>query len=392
VGIPQKIEATSQGLYTETYILKGAVGDNLLAIAKDLLDHGMTLGLSIGYKTHDSRREQTAHGSVRRLLDYSLGEYSFASHQAVANPSATMLSVKSRRQQRREKAMSTGTDSAGGALVPAGQPATRGGATKVQYRVEQNGDQWIVYADADADGDADDNVPVGTYPSAEMANAVVVALRKAAGLADDDDDAPGDGDDMDKTVPSAHAVKTEWSTAYVNDLKNDAFLWVEPGEDDDEGKRVPRSKRHFPYRDASGKVDLPHLRNAIARIPQADGLDAGKKAQLQARARRMLSAAESGKTADEPDEWKTGSPVSVAALGYQLIDLAEQVATELKAMSLLGEETKGYQRMRAPARDALRAVAADLVRMADHAERIDKGEDGIARMAWLKQQFAMTEV
>jgi hypothetical protein len=30
--------------------------------------------------------------------------------------------------------------------------------------------------------------------------------------------------------------------------------------------------------------------------------------------------------------------------------------------------------------------------MADHAERIDKGEDGIARLAWLKQQFALTEV
>jgi hypothetical protein len=34
VGIPQTIQATPQGLYTETYILKGSAGDNLLANRK----------------------------------------------------------------------------------------------------------------------------------------------------------------------------------------------------------------------------------------------------------------------------------------------------------------------------------------------------------------------
>jgi phage head maturation protease len=58
VGIPQTIQATPQGLHTETYILKGSDGDNVLSVAKDLLDHGQTLGMSIGYKTRDSRHEQ----------------------------------------------------------------------------------------------------------------------------------------------------------------------------------------------------------------------------------------------------------------------------------------------------------------------------------------------
>ncbi len=379
IGLPQLIQATPKGLYTETYVLKGAAGDNLLAVAKDLQDHGHALGLSIGYKTQDSRRQMAGTKMARRIMAYSLKEYSFAAAQAIANPEALVTAVKS---------MSAGMDSAGGFIIPANAvPPPKKGAA-VQYRVEQNGDRWIVYADADADGDADDNVPVGTYPSAEMANAVVVALRKAAGLADDGDT----DDDQGKTAEAADERKAVWSTAMVNALPNSSFLWVEPGEDDDEGKRVPRSKRHLPYKDAEGKVDVAHLRDAIARIPQTDGLDAGKKAQLQARARRLLANASDGKTADEPDEWKTGSPVSVAALGYTLIDLAEQVATELKAMSLLGEETKGYQRIRASGRQALRDVAAELVKLADHAERIDKGEDGIARLNWLKQQFALTEV
>lgn len=87
--------------------------------------------------------------------------------------------------------------------------------------------------------------------------------------------------------------KAVWDTAYVNDLPNSAFLFVEPGDDDASGKRVPRSKRHFPYKDASGKVDMPHLRNAIARIPQsnAPGLD---KAALQKRAQAMLERMNQG--------------------------------------------------------------------------------------------------
>lgn len=92
-------------------------------------------------------------------------------------------------------------------------------------------------------------------------------------------------------------VKAVWTTAYVNDLPNSAFLYVEEGDDDGEGKRVPRSKRHFPVKDASGKVDLPHLRNAIARIPQsnAPGLTPEKKRSLQDKARRMLVDANKAK-------------------------------------------------------------------------------------------------
>lgn len=95
--------------------------------------------------------------------------------------------------------------------------------------------------------------------------------------------------------------KAVWSIAYQNDLPDSAFLYIEPGkEKDEDGKTTPRSARHFPYRDQSGKVDLPHLRNAIARIPQsnAPGLTAEKKQQLQDKARRLLEKAQ-GKSFDD---------------------------------------------------------------------------------------------
>ncbi len=88
--------------------------------------------------------------------------------------------------------------------------------------------------------------------------------------------------------------KATWDTAYVNSLPDSCFLFIEDGgKKDGEGKTKPRNKRHFPYKDADGKVDLPHLRNAIARIPQsnAPGLTPELKKRLQARARRLLSSA-----------------------------------------------------------------------------------------------------
>jgi len=86
--------------------------------------------------------------------------------------------------------------------------------------------------------------------------------------------------ELDSDTQKEFAV---WTTKYVNSLPNSAFLYVEPGSD------TNKSKRHLPYKDSSGKIDLPHLRNAIARIPQMKGISADLKARLQAKARRLLA-------------------------------------------------------------------------------------------------------
>jgi len=79
-----------------------------------------------------------------------------------------------------------------------------------------------------------------------------------------------------------------WTTKYINDLPDSAFLYIESGgKKDEEGKTTPRALRHFPYKDASGKIDLPHLRNAIARIPQSN-LSESLKKTLQNKAKALL--------------------------------------------------------------------------------------------------------
>jgi len=69
----------------------------------------------------------------------------------------------------------------------------------------------------------------------------------------------------------------KWDRKFINDLPDAAFAYIEPGgEKDEEGKTVPRSLRHFPHHNSSVKrgsehnsVDIPHLRNALARLPQS---------------------------------------------------------------------------------------------------------------------------
>ena len=79
--------------------------------------------------------------------------------------------------------------------------------------------------------------------------------------------------------------KAKWTTAYINNLPDAAFAVIEPGgKKDDTGKTEPRRLRHLPHHNASVKratentsVDLPHLRNALARLPQLKLSDSLKK-------------------------------------------------------------------------------------------------------------------
>jgi hypothetical protein len=90
-----------------------------------------------------------------------------------------------------------------------------------------------------------------------------------------------------------HRRNAKWSGKYKRSLPDDAFLYVAPGGHStiEGGKRVtvPRNLRHFPYKNAAGNIDLAHLRNAIARIPQSNHISQTQKTALQAKARALLA-------------------------------------------------------------------------------------------------------
>lgn len=81
----------------------------------------------------------------------------------------------------------------------------------------------------------------------------------------------------------------EWSTATVNDFPDSSFAYIEPGgKKDSEGKTVPRSLRHLPYKDKDGKPDLPHVRNALARLSQTQNIPAQKRTEIRNMLEKIL--------------------------------------------------------------------------------------------------------
>ena len=78
---------------------------------------------------------------------------------------------------------------------------------------------------------------------------------------------------QNKMKPSASEPLTPriaervWTRRYIDDLPDSAFALILPGgTKDEEGKTVPRSLRKFPHHRRDGTVDIPHLRNANARV------------------------------------------------------------------------------------------------------------------------------
>jgi hypothetical protein len=61
--------------------------------------------------------------------------------------------------------------------------------------------------------------------------------------------------------PAAGISAEPWRRAYVDALPDEAFAVVHARRD---GTR----SRHLPHHDADGRVDLPHLRSALARLAQ----------------------------------------------------------------------------------------------------------------------------
>jgi len=76
-------------------------------------------------------------------------------------------------------------------------------------------------------------------------------------------------------------LKAVWTAAFINDLPDNAFAYIESGgEKDEDGKTKPRTLRHFPYRNQDGELDEAHVRNALARVSQSTLPDEAKDKAL----------------------------------------------------------------------------------------------------------------
>jgi len=74
-------------------------------------------------------------------------------------------------------------------------------------------------------------------------------------------------------IDNIESAKAEWTVAYVNSLPDEAFAVIEPAygrgdTDDKRARHLPHHKKDVTDPDDDDSVDLPHLRNALARANQ----------------------------------------------------------------------------------------------------------------------------
>lgn len=332
VGIPVKVEAHPEGLFVETKIFDGPTGDDLLGVARGLHAAGQSLGMSIGYRLLDGKRDRVNGKMIRRITDYSLHEYSFAASQAIANPSALVTGVK-----------------------------TGGG----MYRVTKQGDRWAVMK-----GEGDKTVILADFGSEEEAQSRCDMLN---------------GDSGDKTVhPNALPDSAFLYVAPGGQLDDE-------GKTVPRSLRHFQYRAADGALDAEAlTVALTEIPQA-----KTLGLDEKSLSGLHTRARALLESAEGveRKTVDATaPEWRQGSPLSLRGLGYRLIDLSEKLATDHAAMLVLGDDTKTGERMRPTVRAEIRELAQQLGDLVDRAEYVDRNEDGAADIAQRRRALQLMEV
>ena len=147
--------------------------------------------------------------------------------------------------------------------------------------------------------------------------------------------------------PGPGKSKAVWSTAYKNNLPDSAFFYIESGgKKNGEGKTTPRSLRHLPYKDAEGKVDIPHVRNALSRASGTKDKDGKFLAEsivssIQSRARKLLASAQGKfftlKQADGRFRWFAVSSTAFLDRDVEIISQeALRKAVERKSSGDLG--------------------------------------------------------
>lgn len=94
---------------------------------------------------------------------------------------------------------------------------------------------------------------------------------------------------MPEVIQTGNIEAAQWTTAYVNALPDSSFA------------HVSGDVRKLPYKDKDGKVDLPHVRNALARLNQTQGISDDEKSKI----RTKLQGALKNTTAANDDVLRT---------------------------------------------------------------------------------------
>jgi hypothetical protein len=162
-----------------------------------------------------------------------------------------------------------------------------------------------------------------------------------------------------------------WTRAYIDDLPDSAFLFVEDGGKlGTDGKTEPRSKRLFPYIDKNGNKDVAHLNNSIARLAESE-LNENVKNKLVRKATKLLQ--ETNSSTEE---------------NTQTMEELEKVTSELeKANALIVEKDNLLKEKETEFSTQLASLQDELKPLKEFKEQIDAEKEKVKKLASIKTKF-----
>lgn len=171
------------------------------------------------------------------------------------------------------------------------------------------------------------------------------------------------------------------------ELDDSAYAFVEDGGTLIEAKTHPLEKRHYQHHDDSGAVDADLIKVGIEEADKA--IDPAGLAHLLRHQHALISG--------EPDDahakqWSEGAAPGLLVDAFKRGRLANEVARDRIAMELLSLDTKSGNRLNGARLAELKSLNSASSQRAEHAESIERGEDGRLRVDMLRHRLALLEL
>ncbi|MEM4310950.1 MAG: hypothetical protein QXX95_00980 [Nitrososphaerales archaeon] len=152
-----------------------------------------------------------------------------------------------------------------------------------------------------------------------------------------------------------------WSRRYINDLPDEAFAVILPGgKKDEEGKTTPRSLRKLPHHkkevkdpDEDRTVDIPHLRNALARLPQIkipQKYREQAQKHLEKHAKTLLETHAEQATEDELEDMLIDHEERIADLEERVEKIEQKLSEEQRGVALIEPQTEAKDQQKIESR------------------------------------------
>lgn len=94
-----------------------------------------------------------------------------------------------------------------------------------------------------------------------------------------------------------------WTQKYIDALPKSSFAWIDP-----------EGNGHLPYKDENGKVDLPHVKDALSRLDQTAGIPESEKGSIRVKLQNALKQSHAAELGEDLDQLTAESEYTLSTI------------------------------------------------------------------------------